>query len=133
VHDSRESFNCSINPCSFGAGTGGIHEHPRLAIVESADHDVGPHESAETQIVHDVLCSTESDRVGIQFRHSFRCYFSLECSGIRLLEQNCPAEIAHLNPVHVKNHDVAHATESQKFKNLISQGARADNENARRR
>src|SRR6185436_3744982 len=119
-HDSRETFDRSVNPCSLRAGTGSIHKHSRLAIVESANDNVGPHKSSETKLVHDVLRSTDGDRVRIQFRNSFRCHFSFECAGVSFLKQNCTAEIAHLNPVHVKNHDVAHATESQKFKNLIS-------------
>src|SRR5262249_6777737 len=123
----------TINPGSPRASTRSVHKHACFAIVESTNDNVGPHKDSETELVHDVLCSSDSDCLRIYFRHSFRSHFRFERSGVSLLEENCPAEIAHLDPIHVKNHDVAHATESQKFKNLVSEGAGADNQNARRR
>src|ERR1043165_1068258 len=133
THNSRQSFYGSINPRSFRTSTRSIHKHSRFTIVESANNNVGPQENSETKILHDVLCAADSDRLWIQFRHSLRGHLSFECTRICFLKEDCPAEIADLDPVHAKNHDVAHATESQQFKNLISQRARADYEDARRR
>jgi len=126
-----EDVDATIKPWATNPSAGAIDKNPGLAVIQRANHNIGPTEITETELSQDIALNVRDLNSRINFPRSLSGARSFRLTLVRLAKKDRAAKIAQLDMIHVRDHHMANAEKGEIFDNFIAQSARANNQDAR--